>query len=276
MPIDINTAFHYPRAHTSIRLNAFISKSVAVLALISATFFTTAIAHAEPSQSWTLNRALVPFLAEYTVGNDTLTAGDAVIELSRTDTGNDWRYSLQTEPRGLFKIAGRGYVQETSTFEIVERPEGNIIQPAFYQFRQDNQSKRSIDATFNWGQNLLYFHHGGTQETATVNDGTLDRMSMTLAMMSNLTADFKDIIIDVFDNGRVKQVELVNEGRDTIDTKLGTLETVIVRTRNVESSSRETLTWLAPSLNNLPVRIEQLKNNDLVARLSIRHYSEAN
>ncbi len=223
-------------------------------------------------QAWVLDKPLTPYTALYTVGNDMLEAGQAEVKLYQTGARDEWQYSLITRPMGIFKLAGKGHVQESATFEIVADEKGSTIHPQRYKFRQDDQTKRAIDATFNWGQRQLYFQRGDKSGTAALTAGTLDRMTMTVAMMGTLTPDFQSLTLEVFDGGRLKQVELINEGRETLKTVLGTVETVKVRTRNAASSTRETITWFAPSINNLPVRIEQIKNGDLVARLSLSEY----
>jgi len=193
------------------------------------------------------------------------------VALKRGDD-TEWTYSLVTRPIGLFKLAGKGHVQESTTFDVVSLDGKSILQPKLYSFRQDKQYKREVDATFNWDQSQIYYRRGNNKTTGNLNANTLDRMTMTVAMMSTLTPDFKRLTLSVFDGGKLKEVELINEGSETINTSLGKLLAVKVRTRTVGGSSRETLTWFAPSMNNIPVRIEQIKRGELVARLSISRY----
>lgn len=227
----------------------------------------------EAGQPWVLERPLVPFEAQYTVGNDVINvAGRANIELVQSGSENEWSYSLNTQPAGLFKLTGKGRVQESATFEIVDENNTSTLRPKRYKFRQDNEHRRSIDATFIWEQRQLYFNRGDDNDTSDLALNTLDRMTMTVVMMSNLTTDLTSTTMEIFDGGRLKQVRLVNEGTDELKTVLGTVEAVRVRSRSSAGSTRETITWFAPSLNNIPVRIEQLKNGELVARLSISLY----
>ena len=228
---------------------------------------------ADDSQAWTLERPLVPFTARYLVGNNSVVAGQADIELAQLNSGNEWHYSLSTKPTGLFRLAGKGRVQESATFQVVANDSASILRPHSYEFRQDNEQKRAVDATFIWEQKRLYFKRGNNNGAEDIASNTLDRMTMTVAMMSNLDTKFDTITMAIFDGGKLKEVLLTNEGNETINTQLGDVETVRVRTRSSAGSTRETITWFAPSLNNIPVRIEQLKNGGLVARLSINQYN---
>jgi len=173
-----------------------------------------------PDTAWSLGKPLVPYSARYTVGNDLVEAGQADVALKRGDD-TEWTYSLVTRPIGLFKLAGKGHVQESTTFDVVSLDGKSILQPKLYSFRQDKQYKREVDATFNWDQSQIYYRRGNNKTTGNLNANTLDRMTMTVAMMSTLTPDFKRLTLSVFDGGKLKEVELINEGSETINTSLG-------------------------------------------------------
>jgi len=249
------------------------SQALAVLVLTIVANGTTQLALAEDTEAWSLDRPLVPFKARYSVGNNTLVAGRADIELTQIEPSMEWQYSLTTKPTGLFRLTGKGNLQESARFQIVDENNALFIQPKTYTFRQDNKQSRAIDATFIWSQKQLYFKRGDDNGVINTSANTLDRMTMIVAMMSNLTAESDTVIMSSFDSGKLKELQLANEGLETIKTALGDVETVRVRRTNLAGSTRETITWFAPSLNYVPVRIEQLKNGDLVARLSISEYN---
>ena len=87
--------------------------------------------------------------------------------------------------------------------------------------------------------------------------------------MNALRHDFQNTELPIFDTGRIKAVEFVRTGPETLKTRLGNIETIRVINRNATGGSRETTTWFAPSLDYLPVKIEHRKRGDLVARLSL-------
>lgn len=273
--MQINTANIRKGANHSNRLVVGIaakSKTLALTLSIGAALCSvTSLAKSETTR--TLETPLVPFSATYSVGNNSVQAGNARVVLEQRSE-NEWAYSLNTKPTGLFKLAGKGYVSETSNFTIVNKNNQSILQPNTYKYRQDNEKKRAVDATFNWGQRQLYFSRGEENKQTAISTETLDRMTMTLTMMSTLNEDFDSTTLEVFDGGRIKQLQLLNEGTEILSTRLGTLDTVRVKTSNIESSRRVTLTWFAPALNNLPVRIEQHKEGKLVARLSVSEYAQ--
>ena len=87
--------------------------------------------------------------------------------------------------------------------------------------------------------------------------------------MNSLRHDFDKAELPVFDSARIKQVDFVNEGHESLRTRQGRIDTIRVTNRNATGGSRETITWFAPSLDYLPVKIEHKKRGELVVRLSL-------
>jgi len=211
---------------------------------------------------------IAPFDVNYDVGNNLINAGSATLSLTNSD--GLWQYSLNTKPKGIFKLAGKGRLKETSVFELVPIDKGVQIQPQIYAYRQDKERSRSVDAQFDWSAKTLSWQRKGKEGTETLSTKTLDRLSVTLAVMNALRHDFTTLELPVFDNGRIKTMLFINQGKVVLDTRLGKIETLQVRSQNKAGGSRHTDTWFAPSLDYVPVRIEQFKRDELIARLSLK------
>jgi|GEM_PF-321251 len=212
--------------------------------------------------------ALLPFEVVYDVGNNLISAGSANLSLKRE--GDEWIYNLSTRPTGVFKLTGKGKIQETSVFTVVKSANNNMrVLPKRYSYRQDKESKRSVDAWFNWDSNELTYKRRGEEVTEEFSDPVLDRLSVTLKVMNELKyRPFEEAKLTVFDSGRIRQVLFVNQGEETVSTQIGEIETIRVRSEN-SGSARHTVTWFAPSLGYVPVKIEQHKRGELVARLKL-------
>ncbi len=212
---------------------------------------------------------LKPFYVEYIVGNNIIDAGTAKLSL-KMQADNQWVYSLKTEPSGIFRLTGKGKINEVS---IINRSREQYI-PESYSYKQgDDGKRRNLEAQFNWQSKELTIMRKGEEEIERLTDPILDRLSVTLAVMDEVRKGFSQAEILVLDNGSVKSMKFINEGTALLETKLGTFETVMVR-RISEGSSRETVTWFAPKLNYIPVQIEQLKHDKLVARMRINKLRE--
>ena len=210
---------------------------------------------------------IAPFEVVYDVGNNLITAGTARLALSQE--GNLWNYSLNTKPRGVFKLAGKGRITEFSILRLIENDGSIELQPQVYQFRQDEERRRAVDASFNWRDNTISHTYRGVQKTDRFTEPVLDRLSVTLVIMNALRNEFDQAELQVFDTGKVKAVAFINDGTEVLDTPLGMIDTVRVINRNASGGSRETTTWFAPSLDYVPIKIEHRKRGDLVARLSL-------
>ncbi len=211
---------------------------------------------------------IAPFYVEYIVGNNLINAG--VAKLSLKSQGDEWVYSLVTEPSGIFRLTGKGRIHEVSIINVSQEQ----FIPKSYSYKQAGGKKqKNIDALFNWKDQELKIKRKGEEETEQLTDPILDRLSVTLAVMEQVRKGFSSAEMQVLDAGKIKTMRFVNEGMQKVETKLGTFNAVVVR-RIREGSSRETLTWFAPELNFVPVQIEQLKRGSLIARLKINKLQE--
>jgi len=205
-----------------------------------------------------------PFEVEYDVGNNLITAGSA--KLSLKEIGDEWIYSLSTQPSGIFKLTGRGTIQELSVLEYSDKQ----LLTKRYSYRQDNEAKRSIDAWFDWEKNEVTYRKRGEEIVKQINDPILDRLSATLSIRAQLRAGFDEALLQVFDGGDIKTVVFENEGTETLNTRLGRQEAIRVKSYSRDGSGkRMTTTWFATEMNYIPVVIEQHKQGKLVARLTI-------
>ncbi|MBX2884663.1 MAG: DUF3108 domain-containing protein [Granulosicoccus sp.] len=251
------------RAGQKVKLLADAAK---LLLLASA---LTLAAAASPAWSQPVNPDdIAPFEVTYEVGNNLINAGTAKLSLTQSD--GLWTYSLKTEPRGILKLAGKGHILETTTIRLEKIGETAVLQPQNYLYRQDDERRRAVDASFDWAEGTITHTYRGEEKTEAITKPIIDRLSATLLIMNILREDFDKTVLQVFDTGRIKDVAFVNDGRETLLTPLGEIETIRVLNKNARGGSRETSTWFAPSLDYVPVKIEHRKRNQLVARLTLK------
>ena len=211
---------------------------------------------------------IAPFEIVYSVSNHILNAGTAKLVLMREE--NFWSYSLTTKPRGILKLAGKGHIREFSTLRFAD-VDGDIeFHTQTYLYRQDKERRRSVDARFDWDARNISYTYRGEQSTETFEQPVIDRLSATLLIMDTLRkGGFTSTVLNVFDNGDIKDVTFKHDGVETLDTPLGKIETIRVINFSGTGGNRETITWFAPSLDYVPVKIEHSKRGDLVVRLKL-------
>lgn len=252
------------QASVTLHISARLALRVAFASVLL--LLATSLALPLNVRAQSLPTEITPFEIEYEVGNNLISAGSATLSLSLQN--DEWIYSLTTKPSGIFKLTGKGKIQEVSVINVTDE---ESLQPSRYTYRQDEEAKRSVDAWFNWDDNELKYKKRGEEVVEEIRDPIMDRLSVTLAIMEQLREGFTRAEMQVFDNGRVKTVVFDNEGTETMSTKLGRVEVVRVRSYNKEPApSRETITWFSPEFDYVPVRIEQHKRGKLVARLTLK------
>ncbi len=251
------------RANMNTRKNTSRASRLASIAVALLPLSFSGLGHANE-----LNHALSPFNLTYSVGNNMISAGSAMVTLVKNE--DNWTYSLKTKPSGVVKLIGKGKIDEISHFALVDANGKQTLKTDTYSYRQDKEAKRSVDAQFNWTDNELTFQYRGKETTESFSEPVVDRLAVTLLIIDQLkNNNFKQAEFQVFDKGRVKTVLFTNEGTETIKTSMGELETVRVRSNTASGSTRHTDTWFAPSLDYVPVKIENYKRDDLIARLTL-------
>lgn len=238
-----------------------------VLALLAGLVFCPNTTHAQHIEKGDI----APFEVVYEIGNHLINAGTAKVSLTQDD--DLWTYSLETTPRGIIKLTGKGNIREVSTIRFEESDGKLLLLPQNYLYRQDNERRRAVDASFNWVSKNITSNYRGKEIIEEFDEPVIDRLSATLYMMNALRRDFDYIELNVFDTDEIKTVSFTLLGKETLDTPLGKLETLRVLNQKKSGGSRQTTTWFAPSLDYVPVKIEQRKRGELVARLSLLELS---
>ena len=95
----------------------------------------------------------------------------------------------------------------------------------------------------------------------------LDKLVVQIAVMMDLAAGKKELVYDIADGGKLKEYRFAVVGKENIRVPAGEFEVLKIE-RIRKDNDRTTYLWCAPSLNYLPVRIEQIEHEDGVTYLS--------
>jgi hypothetical protein len=222
---------------------------------------------APPARSAHLPR---PFTSSYAVAWNGITAGTATLELVR-ESDDRYLYSSRIVAFGLFRIAFPDPIVQSSTLTL----EGGALQPLDYSASDGSRDRsRDIALTFDPSTHRIT----GTAERRSVNlalkPGTLDPMSVQLAMIRVLEAGGQPTHFLMVDKDEVKEYLYTPEGTEHLHTALGDFDTVIWSSSRPDSD-RVTRMWYAPKLGFVPVRAEQLRAGKLQLRMSIRAFNRS-
>lgn len=205
---------------------------------------------------------LKPFTANYIVLHDNDTFAHTTISLARI--GDDrWRYVSQSIATGwLATMLGIAVDQES------EWTWADGLKILSYQYHRSGKEKR-VHLKFDWQQKKVTNIINGDPWQMQIPDGAQDKLSINLALMAHLAHSKSDVSFPVADGGRLKTYDFKFLGEETIDTKLGQLQTVKVLRNKRGRKNRQAIIWLAPTLGYLPVRMEKSEKDGQVVTMVI-------
>lgn len=217
-------------------------------------------------------KTLKPFIAKYVAENNYITGGKATLSLIQNDKGN-FDFTLQTTPTGIFKWTGKGNIREHAELPQLTKP----FESVNYTYTDRGDSDRSYKIVFDRSNSEFNFRNKGKTATHPLPASTLDRLSVTLAVMheANQNKNFSSISVQSLDKTRTQQIIFNNSGTDQISTSLGKVSALRIN-KERDSSNRDTIIWLA-QLDGaelfIPVKIEHFKRGKLTLRLIITSFS---
>jgi hypothetical protein len=176
-----------------------------------------------------------------------------------------YEFSSRSQAKGLLKILSPKPVVERSRFKV----EGGHIRPLEYWYEDGSRKgEKNQHIEFDWQRRIAVItNEDGRRETA-LDDRSLDRGSMQVALMRDLAATGKPGDYQLANDEGAQPYVYKDDGEATIATGVGSLATrAFVQQR--EGSSRATLFWFAPKLQFLPARIEQRRNGEVQTALTL-------
>lgn len=187
--------------------------------------------------------------AEYQLTNNGMVIGRVQESFVRKD---DDTYAISSVSRseGILKLV----YDETITMQSSGRVVDKGLQPLRFEERRARDSKRDVEATFDWDRNQLESHFRGETTTLPLPRETQDRLSMMyqFTYLKPRTGSF----VFAMSNGRKVErymYRLVGEVR--IATPLGEFDTFhLERVTDTPRDSRAEV-WLAKERDNFPVRV---------------------
>ncbi len=198
---------------------------------------------------------LHPFQAHYSVARNGKTQGEAVMQLARvTGTRDRWALTMTVQAsRGLASLVG---FREQEVSQLQESGDGWRLL-SYRRERDAGFSSRGEAADFDWAQGKARVKLDKSALEVVIEPGTVDPSSLFLRIAADLVAGRSPGTYPVLRKGelehwpfRVLRVE-TQDGRET---------TVVERVR--DHDRRKTISWLAADLGYLPVRMEQIEEDE--------------
>jgi hypothetical protein len=196
-----------------------------------------------------------PFSATYAVTYRGIGAGTITFDFARDDATGHYIYETHASPTALARLFVSKAAMERSVMEIDDAG----TRPIEWRL-DDGKSGKEDDGElrFDWSRNMVTgVVEGETIELAT-EPGTQDRSSISIAVTTALLRGIEPGTIPLIDDNRIKRYVYTKKETATVDSALGKIDTVIYESMR-EGSNRTSRFWMAPSLEFLPVRAEQIR-----------------
>ncbi|MBS0423965.1 MAG: DUF3108 domain-containing protein [Proteobacteria bacterium] len=178
---------------------------------------------------------------------------DEVIVIKHIEGKAHYSINSEAQATGMFKL-----IEPNS---IIRHSEGFITPKGLRPVRayeKRGQKKPSV-AEFDWKNHVITLHHKEHQAKEIMPDGTLDRLSMSYNFM--FTALPKHHVERHIINGDTLQLSRYTITKETLDTPIGKMETVVLTRQEEKHSKLKRKLWLALNNHMLPVRIVSVEDN---------------
>lgn len=205
------------------------------------------------------------FRARYTLEKAGLDVVSTVITLER---GTELiEYRAESEPVGLASwFFGDHRIHERSVLRQVRE---NVIPLEYRYVHEGSDKNRNEHYQYRWARHRASIDSRGEEKTLTIPVGTLDNSSLQLALMYDAGKGAARTSHPVISRGELKTYTFNNLGTESIETPLGSFETVKLQRRKDDDENTTYTTWYAPKLHYLPVKVENREDGDVVLSLQL-------
>jgi hypothetical protein len=196
-----------------------------------------------------------PFSATYAVSYRGIGAGTVTFDFAHDAATGRYIYETHASPTALARLFVSKAAMERSVMEIDEAG----TRPIDWQL-DDGKSGKEDDGElhFDWSRKRVTGVIEGEHVELDTEPGTQDRSSISIAVTTALLRGVEPGTIPLIDDNRIKRYTYTKKETASVDSALGKIDTVIYESTR-EGSNRTARFWMAPSLEFLPVRAEQIR-----------------
>jgi hypothetical protein len=187
--------------------------------------------------------AMSPFEANYQFNYNGKNLGSAKRAL--TKSGNNWSYVFSA------KAGAMASATETSRFTFNN---GVIGSSAFSRTSKVLTHSNTMSISFNPSAKTVSTKKDDKSRSFAWKSGVLDELNAELQVREDLKKGALKGSYSIADAKEIESRKFVKQGNEKIKTNLGTIDTVKVVMKH-DKPGRETIFWLAPSYDYLPVKV---------------------
>ena len=212
---------------------------------------------------------LRPHIANYDVYRRGKLLGTSTSELS-LDTNGHWLYQVSTRAtRGVGGLLG-GQIHESARFRVV----AGTLQPKHYDLSQKVAfSKVKRNTEFDWKENRARGKNKRKHWQLALQGNESDRLSANIRLRMQLASGKSQLSFKTVEKGEFKVRDFEAREAETVVTVIGEMLAIPVH-RKHSNSKRTTVTWHAPQLGYLPVRIVHAKKGKERGTMILKEFQQ--
>jgi len=208
-----------------------------------------------------LCHALPPeFTANYSAETYGVTAAQATYKLKHKNNGI--HFTQHSETVGVAALFNDTTLDETS---ILSTHNNKLLLDEYRYIQTGDKKNRNTHLKIKWDKTSSHKLSGTISGKAgsnpveiDINTQVWDTLSFQLAIMMSATEKTVQEEIQVLVKGELKTYHFVNHGEKEITVSNNQVKTIKIE-RKSSNKDKPLFLWLAPSLHNLPVKIEKWK-----------------
>ncbi len=213
---------------------------------------------ASPGSAAPAIAAIATYEAEYSIEYRGRSAGASQFSVSLNEDDATFRFRSHSKLRGLIaRLAAPRPIIEDSTFRL----NGAAIEPLAFSYEDGSRKgEDNYRIGFDWPATAT-LELDEAQRAIDLAPGVLDRGTAQVVLMQKAAAGRMPAGMQIIDDDGLERYEVAALEPAVATTEFGEFQTERYSQQRV-GSSRQTIFWLAPELDYLPVRIEQIRNGE--------------
>lgn len=177
------------------------------------------------------------------------------MKIEQNEDTHQYHITSEARPSGITKLIKPGSILRNSWGSITKLG----LQPT--RFSDQRNDKQPSVAIFDWNNDVLTLQHENDEEKKSLPHGTLDRLSFSYNFVFSMPPE-ESINAHITDGRTLESVRYAID-KETLQTPIGELDTVVLTMQQKSNDKLERRIWLSTVHHMLPVRIVSIEKDGL-------------
>lgn len=166
-----------------------------------------------------------------------------------------WLYQSRTETKGFVSLFRKDRITERA---LLKETSGKLRPVSYHYIHEGSKKDRNRSIDFDWNSHTASSIVSGNHSSLEIQPQTIDSFSLQLKLMHDLQTGKRPLVYHVIKKGQASDYEFEIIGQEKVETGAGAFNAIKLK-RSREDSERTTITWAAPELHYLPVKIQHIE-----------------